>query len=239
MGPPLFLGSAPLRAILPILAALSGALVTQADATFDFTTSDAGWTGTTQWTWAAGGWSTPGIPSTIGTLTSPTLTVSADGFLTGSLNHAFAFDTSGGGPPPSGLIYYDGGQLQYSTDLGSSWNTVPGNLITGLTYGGLLTPGTGNPIEGQAAWVYSGPAGTSSFTLGTGSYPFETGTAAAFTTGQQVQLRLLGAWDPSSDSAWLVTSLSLTSVPEPTAYVGVTAACLGALVILRRNRSTR
>jgi len=59
--------------------------------------------------------------------------------------------------------FWDGGRLEYSTDGGASWWDIldgdgsgvapnPGRFLAG-GYTGFISPGTGNPLAGMAAWT--------------------------------------------------------------------------------------
>jgi Zn-dependent metalloprotease len=61
-------------------------------------------------------------------------------------NHSHGFENTG-------TSYWDGGQVRYSTDGGSSW-TDGGSLITGgQTYGGTVSSCCLNPLGGSGAFV--------------------------------------------------------------------------------------
>jgi bacillolysin len=49
--------------------------------------------------------------------------------------------------------YYDGGQVQTSTDGGGSWQDAGALITAGATYGGTVSNCCGNPLAGQSAFV--------------------------------------------------------------------------------------
>jgi hypothetical protein len=210
----------------------------QAAVTLDFSTSDGGMTATGLWQYSAGTWFNNGYnvggPATE-YLTTPTLTVNASGQITGSFIHRFYFENN-----------IDGGQIQYQVN-GGGWNTVSGNLITGQSYVGQMNPS----VELSGQYSFTGESSgfsdltpsfvTSSFTLGTGSTPYDVGgSAASFNAGDTVKFRFLAAWDDSTTLAnpnWQVSSLSfnnLTAVPEPATTAAAVSGLLAAFAMLRR-----
>lgn len=61
-------------------------------------------------------------------------------------NHSYGFENFL-------TLYFDGGQVQTSTDGGGTWQDA-GSLITaGASYGGTVSSGFGNPLAGQSAFV--------------------------------------------------------------------------------------
>lgn len=61
-------------------------------------------------------------------------------------NHSYGFENSGGS-------FWDGGQVSYSTDGGSSWNDGGGLITAGQSYGGTVSTACSNPMGGQGAFV--------------------------------------------------------------------------------------
>jgi len=204
----------------------------------DFSTSNGLLTGTGNWVYGGSSWYVNGHTSqAFDYLTTPGYTAEANGQITGSFTHRFTFE-----------YYSDGGQLQYRVNSGT-WNTVPGNLITGVTYNspvyGFVVPygsgtqyGFNNTSTGYATPAYV----TSSFTLGSGPSPYQTGSAATFTAGDQVELRFLAAWDVSVSNPnpnWEIRSLSVSAVsgvPEPQSYAMIAGCGLAGLAAFRRIR---
>lgn len=239
----------PWRGLLAGMLAVLIAGAATGQTSYDFNTADGGWTGTGNWTWSASGWSTAGWagdetwqPKTY-YLTSPVLSVSANGTIAGSFVHRFNFELGGA------TTSYDGGQFQYSVN-GGAWTTVQQGLLTGQTYNVTVEPsGAGSSydasIAGQQAFGQqssgfgTGGVVTSSFTLGAGS-------AITFNAGDQVQIRFLGAWDFGTVALpapnWQITDVTIngvTAIPEPSTY----AAILGVVALIgvavrRRNRGT-
>lgn len=232
------------------IVALSLHTSVQAQANFDFAVNDGGFTAsvisgtaTGPWTYSGSSWVTPGVTSVSSKgLTSPVLTVNANGTVTGSFTHRFSFESS--------TSSFDGGQLQFRVN-GGSFNTVPQDQITGVTYFGIISSSFSNPIGGQFGFArvsagYATPVMvTSNFTLGTGVSPFSTGSPFAFTAGDTVEIRFLGAWDSSSvggNPNWEigtvnVANASFAAVPEPTTWVlmGTVLAGTGGY-LFRRHR---
>jgi len=234
--------------IWALLAGLSMPAAGRAQVAFNFATSNGGMTAT-QWAgtntvgaWvygttlpSVGGtatWATPGVAAggaAAYALTTPTLTVQANGQVTGSFTHRFSFETN-----------FDGSALLFSVN-GGSFNKVPVGLLTGQVYNG--GPGAGNPITVLPGGVFTGtssgygtPAYVSTgFTLGTGA-------AQSFVAGDHVQFQFLAGFDANTIGAspnWQIatldfTNMALVPVPEP----GSLAFILGAfgVVAVRRLR---
>lgn len=217
-----------------MLVASVAAGVAQAQTNFDFSANSGGFAaGTGSWTYGAGAWTLAG-QSFVGTttLTSPPIVITGSGTVTGTLTHRHGFENT-----------FDGGQIQFSTDNGGTWNTVPQDLITGVTYTQTIATTFSSPIGGQRA--FSGQSAgfansefvTSTFTLGIGTSPYSTGVARPFTNGEVVQIRLFSAWDSSvtgSTPNWQVTGMTVANVipaPGAAAMLG-----LGGLMVGRRRR---
>lgn len=184
--------------------------------------------------WNTNGQTTPGDFG----LESPLLTVVANGTVTGSFQHRFFFDNT-----------FDGGQLQYRVVVGGTgtWLTVPANRITGTSYTGLMNdnPEFGSSIFGQSAFTgqsagYATQYVTSTFTLGSGTFPYTTGAVTNFTVGQQIQIRFFAAYDDGTSSGspdWQVGGLTVNNVvpvPEPVGVAAVAAVALAARRLRRR-----
>jgi hypothetical protein len=228
-----------LYSLATVIVALSIHSTAQAQASFNFSVNDGGFTAsvltgsaTGPWTYGATSWSTLGLAAVSSKgLTSPVLTVGANGSVTGSFTHRFSFEATS----------FDGGQLQFSVN-GGSFNTVPQDQITGVTYSANISTGFSSPIAGQRAFAnlsagFATPSFvTSNFTLGTGVSPFLTGSPFAFTAGDTVEIRFLGAWDSSvigGNPNWEigtvdVVNASLAAVPEPTTWALMGTALVGA-----------
>lgn len=230
---------------LPLMAASAAAQTNN----YDFTVGPQGWSasgsGAAVWSWGStgaggNGWFTNGQASVNTTfLLSPVLAVGANGLVTGSFVHRFQLESG-----------FDGGQLQFSVN-GGAFNTVPQDHVFGTTYNATISSSFSSSIGGQRAFSgtstgFATPAFvTSTFTLGTGSSPFSTGSDFAFTSGDTVQLRFLGAWDSSVDAGdpnWHIQSASITlpaAVPEPTTLALGALGMAGAMTIYRKRRSKR
>lgn len=205
----------------------------------DFSSSDGQLTGTGNWaygdnSWYVNGHTTPAFDY----LTTPAFTVAENGSITGNFTHRFNFEYGS-----------DGGQIQYRVNSGT-WYTVPQNLITGVSYSdttvyGFVVPyGAGTQYGfNETSSGYATPSFvTSTFTLGSGSAPYQTGSTATFSAGDQVELRFLAAWDVSAinpNPNWQIQSLSLSgvsAVPEPQTYALVAGCGLVGLAVFRRMR---
>lgn len=221
------------------------AINVQAAITLDFATSDGGLTATDTgglavsegWKYNPGSWSVIGVATQPASawLTTPAYVVNVDGLVTGSFTHRFNFESY------EPVSFADGGQIQYRID-GGTWKTVTQDLISGVTYAGAVD-GLNSVEYGFSGTSsgYSTPSYvTSSFTLGTGTSPFSTGTAGAFTIGNQVEFRFQASWDgnlAATDPNWQVSSLSfnnLTAVPEPATTAAAVSGLLAAFAMLRR-----
>lgn len=141
-----------LYSLATVVVALSIHSTVQAQVSFNFSVNDGGFTAsvltgsaTGPWTYGATSWSTVGVTSVSSkVLTSPVLTVGANGTVTGSFTHRFSFES-----PTSN---FDGGQLQFSVN-GGSFNTVPQDQITGVTYSGTISSTFSNPIGDRKSVV--------------------------------------------------------------------------------------
>jgi hypothetical protein len=213
--------------IWALLAGLSTPAAGRAQVVFNFVASDGGLTASQligsnpggAWTYgtsfpSVGGtatWATPGVQAaTAYELTTPVLTVQANGQVTGSFLHRFSFETN-----------FDGGVLMYAVN-GGSFNKVPIGLLTGQVYNG--SPGAGNPINSLGALFtgtstgYATPAYvTTGFTLGTGA-------AQTFAAGDSIQFQFLDGFDPNtlgSSPNWQIATLSFgnVAVPEPSSII--------------------
>jgi len=61
-------------------------------------------------------------------------------------NHSHGFENTGSS-------FWDGGQVSYSTNGGSTWNDGGGLITGGQTYGGIVSSCCTNPMGGQSAFV--------------------------------------------------------------------------------------
>ncbi len=137
-----------------------------------------------------------GTPGAIGShwMRTPPLQVGAGNF-TVSFKHRYRFEQDGG-------LNYDGGQLRLSTDNGATWANV-NSVAAG--YNGTINGASGNPAEGEAAYVGQSPAWPAMATT-----TVNLGTAYA---GQTVRL----AWEIHTDpnfatEGWEVDDIVITGI---------------------------
>ena len=130
-----------------------------------------------------GSFATSGTQSVWGYNRPVTGTMSLSTTLAGTLpanarmqfNHSFGFENTS-------TLYWDGGQVQYSTDGGSTWPDAGGLIAAGAAYGGTVSSCCSNPYAGLSAFVRDSWGYTASqldlSSLGGGSfaYRFEVGT---------------------------------------------------------------
>lgn len=218
------------------------AAVRQAEAavTYNFNAGDSGFTVTSNpfngpWvyggsvgTGGSGGWSTDGQGpenSTANTtrLTSPSLTVEANGAVTVGFDHMFSFE--GGN--------WDGGALFMSVN-GGAMTMVGSASFTSNGYTGSVLGNSASTLAGQQAFVLDSAG------RGTGTFINSAANLGNFTAGDQIQLQFVAAYDTNTQGnflpAWVIDNVAITGVvPEP-----ATAASLlgtGLLLGLRRRRA--
>ena len=137
-----------------------------------------------------------GTPGAIGShwMRTPPLQVGAGNF-TVSFKHRYRFEQDGG-------LNYDGGQLRLSTDNGATW----ANLNSAAAgYNGTINGASGNPAEGEAAYVGQSPAWPAMATT-----TVNLGTAYA---GQIVRLAWVIHTDPSfATEGWEVDDIVITGI---------------------------
>jgi hypothetical protein len=162
-------------------------------------------------------------------LTSPVLTVTADGAVTIAIDHRFNFE-----------LNFDGGQLYLSVNAGA-FTLVPGTSFTANGYNSTISSFFSSPIAGQEAW--------SSLSTGyaTPAYITSTATLGSFTAGTTLAFRLLGAWDSSvarTNPNWEIGAITVTDasglaeVPAPpSALLGLIGLGVSGVVRLRRRRA--
>lgn len=137
-----------------------------------------------------------GTPGAIGShwMRTPPLQVGAGNF-TVSFKHRYRFEQDGG-------LNYDGGQLRLSTDNGATWANV-NSAAAG--YNGTINGASGNPAEGEAAYVGQSPAWPAMATT-----TVNLGTAYA---GQTVRLAWEIHTDPSfATEGWEVDDIAITGI---------------------------
>lgn len=137
-----------------------------------------------------------GTPEAVGShwMRTPPLQAGA-GNLVVSFKHRYRFEQDG-------ATSYDGGQLMLSTDNGTTWASVNG---TAAGYTGTINGASGNPAEGQAAYV-----GQSSGWPAMATATVNLGTAYA---GQTVRLAWVIHTDPASATeGWEVDDIAITGI---------------------------
>ncbi|MBN9366775.1 MAG: M36 family metallopeptidase [Comamonadaceae bacterium] len=137
-----------------------------------------------------------GTPEAVGShwMRTPPLQAGA-GNLVVSFKHRYRFEQDG-------ATSYDGGQLMLSTDNGATWASVNG---TAAGYNGTINGASGNPAEGEAAYVGQSPAWPAMATA-----TVNLGTAYA---GQTVRLAWVVHTDPASATeGWEVDDIAITGI---------------------------
>ncbi|MBX3363121.1 MAG: hypothetical protein KF866_00015 [Phycisphaeraceae bacterium] len=193
-----------------------------ADVFFDFSASGHGFTsaGSPSWVWggaypAPGGvaWSTPGGISTANTLTSPVLTVTTAGFITGSFTHRYNFEDR-----------FDSGVIKFQRN-DEGIHVIPASLMP-------MNPPTGSAdrFTGTSpGWIDPGYI-TTTFTLGAAVFG-----PALFEVGDRVIFQFNAGWDHVTTwdaPNWQIGSLRLSNVvPSPGG-----AALLGLAGVLAGRR---
>ncbi len=150
-------------------------------------------------------------------LQSPPLNVAASGNFSFTFRHRHSFESDASAA-------YDGGQIQISTNNGSSWTNIGASAVPG--YNGTMVNYAGNlnPLVGQAGYVRTNPA-----------YPnFNTVTVSLGATyqGQTVLVRFaIGTDNGGGDAGWEVDDIAFSNITNtpfnvigPNAYVKP-AAC--------------
>jgi hypothetical protein len=209
--------------------------VAQAAIVFDFTDSNQGWTAAVEsgsssnpFNYSAtagldndGAWFTDGVATdSIKTLTSPQMTIVADGSVTVSIVHRYKFDD----------FNSDGGQLRYRVNHGV-WTLVEGGSFTTNPYLGIPIDGLG----GEDGW--SGQSDN----YGT-QYITSTATFGNFNANDTLEIQFRAGWDNSANTGagtpnWEIRSVTVANaVPEPATYAVVSGAALMTFAFWRRGR---
>ena len=167
-----------------------------------------------------------GTPGAIGShwMRTPPLQVGADNLVV-SFKHRYRFEQDGG-------LNYDGGQLRLSTDNGATW----ANLNSAAAgYNGTINGASGNPAEGEAAYVGQSPAWPAMATT-----TVNLGTAYA---GQTVRLAWVIHTDPSfATEGWEVDDIAITGItnaPFPRVVADRQACAPGLVAFDGTPQSTR
>lgn len=146
---------------------------------------------------------------------TPPLQVASEGYFRVSFRHRYRFEKDG-------ATHYDGGQLMISTDGDTTWTSVN---ATAAGYNGTINGNSGNPAQGQQAYVGQS-AGWPSMV----DHTVNLGTAFA---GQTVQLAWVVHTDPAvEDEGWEVDDIVFSGITNtPFSQVVADAqACSAGLV---------
>lgn len=212
--------------------------IAQAAIVFDFTVSDQGWTAAVEsgspsnpFTYSAtaglgndGAWFTDGVESSsIKTLTSPQMTVQANGSLTVDIVHRYKFDD----------FNSDGGQFRYRVN-GGAWTLVPDSDFTANGYTGPPVDG----LDGDNGWSGQSASYASQYITSTAQF-------GSFSAGDKVEIQFRAGWDNFANTGagtpnWEFSSVTVQNVvPEPATYAVVSGAALMAFAFWRRGRRAR
>jgi hypothetical protein len=132
-------------------------------------------------------------------LQSPPLQVAAGGNFSFTFKHRFDFEAAG---PAQG---YDGGQIQISTDGGTTWTDIGASAVPG--YNGTIVnySGDNNPLAGKPAYVINNAAFPAQETV-----TVSLGTAYA---GQSVMVRfVIGSDDGGGGGGWEIDDIAFTNI---------------------------
>lgn len=146
---------------------------------------------------------------------TPPLQVASEGYFRVSFRHRYRFEKDG-------ATHYDGGQLMISTDGDTTWTSVN---ATAAGYNGTINGNSGNPAQGQQAYVGQS-AGWPSMV----DHTVNLGTAFA---DQTVQLAWVVHTDPAvEDEGWEVDDIVFSGITNtPFSQVVADAqACSAGLV---------
>lgn len=179
----------------------------------DFSSGDAGFTvvntGAVEnpWAYSAGFWATGGSENlgspTASALVSPTLTATVGGEVTLSFSHRHSFELDS--------TVWDGGQVLLSVN-GGAFATVPSASFSANGYGGVV--GGNNALNGKSAFIGNSPG------YAAGEVITSVASLGTFSVGDTIAVEFLGAWDEfarGTNPNWVIDSVSVTSVPEPSA----------------------
>jgi hypothetical protein len=177
----------------------------------------------------SGGWTTDGQgpenqqPNTT-RLTSPALTVEANGAVIVSFDHMYSFEAGGGN--------WDGGALFMSLN-GGAVTHVGSAAFTSNGYNGAVLGNSASTLAGQQAFVGDSPS------RGASTFLNSVANLGNFTAGDQIQVQFVAAYDTNTQGAflpaWVVDNVTITGViPEPASTVSLLGA--GMLLALRRRR---
>ena len=145
------------------------------------------------------------------------ITVPSGGFL--YFNHAHGFETGEDND-------YDGGVIEYTTsptEPGATWKDAGSLIEAGDAYAGTIFEGSGNPLEGRAAFVGD--------SAGYGSTRLDLSSLA----GQQIRFRFrLGTDEAQEDYGWFIDDVEIyhcgggETGPPPSPSPGATASAAPA-----------
>jgi hypothetical protein len=204
-----------------------------ADMTYDFLTSDGGFTvmnegAATGWGWTAGtGWTTDGVSTGAGQnnsyLTSPTLRVDVGGDVNVNFDHAFSFEAD-----------WDGGAIFTSVNGGAFTYLDPANF-TSNGYN------SANPLLGNHVLF-----DLFAFNADSAGYPGFINSSAnlgTFNAGDTIRFQFVGAWDEfvtgNNQPEWILGSATITnasSIPEPVSGLALVIGSAIAGCSYRRKR---
>ncbi len=157
-------------------------------------------------------------------LTSPAMTVEANGAVVVSFDHMFSFEAGGGN--------WDGGALFMSTN-GGAMTYVGSAAFTSNGYNGTVVPGN-SALTNQEAFVQDS-AGRAA-----GTFINSVANLGSFTLGDQIQVQFVAAYDTNTQGnflpAWVIDNVTVTGViPEPASTLSLLSA--GMLLAMRRRRA--
>lgn len=162
-----------------------------------------------------GAWINNGVAaSSQKTLTSPAITVPANGDVTIQFSHRFRFEAAA-----------DGGQLQVSIN-GGAFSTVTSGSFSLNGYNG--TSIIGSSWSGTSSGYTTPSYITSSATLVSGA-----------TAGDEIRFRFRAGWDSSvvaGSPNWVIDNISVSAVPEPSHVAVAAGLALVAFAGFRRVR---
>lgn len=234
----------------PVALCLASLSAHAADAVFDFSASNGGWTASTEsgvsagpFVWGlvngANAWSANGDAT--GTakelVTSPVINITSTTTYSISFAHRFNFEIQ----DPQASFGYDGGIVQYRVNAGS-WTTIPKADFSAEPY----NLDSIDAFDGGNPPFQPGFSGESAGN-GVGSFITSIASFGTLSSGSTLEVRFRGAWDTENANAapnWVISSVSVTGapVPEPAFFASLAGLGLLGFAVIRRaraNASTR